>query len=533
MLKTLIKKQLKELGYMYFRSKNKNNAFDKKNIILKVLLFSFLYLSLAVSFFAIGFALIESAHEFNMDWLYFAFMGSIALSLSTFANMFFAYSNLFMAKDNDLMLALPIKSKDIVLSKFIANFINCFVYASMVFIPAIVQYCIFYKGYQVIIFGLISLILISLISLVFANIIGFIISKISKYFKNRAYITVIITLLFLVVYYYFCFHLENYIESLAQNIQNLEVVYTTSLGIFYFIGMGTIGNLIHLLIATIIVVTIFGLCFLFIQNQYLKVIMTSSKDKKREYNLQVSKSNSLFSALIKKELKHFVSNATYLLNCGFGSIILIGIGIASFIYKARIHLIILEMNVIFGPIEEYIPLIIIAGLLFILSVSYYATPSVSLEGNNYWIVRSLPLDSYKVLDAKRYFEFLINGLPALFAIICIILNVNIQKEAMPILVVLVIVMTYAISYIHVSIGVLTARLDWTNEAVVIKQNLGCMIDIFGGWALIAALGFIYYLLMDKITVIQYMYALLVVFILIGKLLQKWLQTKGTQLFEKL
>lgn len=532
MLKILIKKQIKELGYMYFKGR-KNNSFDKKSVLPRALLFAFLYLSLSISFFGISTSLIEPMVSAKMNWLYFAMMASFGLSLSVFSNMFFAYANLFMAKDNDLMLSLPIKSEDVVLSKFIANFINCLVYVSMVFIPAIIKYCLYCKEYKVIILGLVVLVLISLVSLIIANIIGFIISKISKYFKNRAYITFILTLLFLVVYYYLTFNLSKFMENIVSKLDNIELIYKTYFGLFYYFATGVLGNYINLLIACVIVILLFVLCFIVIKNQYLKVATTSAKDKKREYNNSVSKSNSIFVALLKREFKHLIANATYLLNCGMASIILIGVGVLSFIYKAKIHLTILEMNAIFGSIEEYIPLVIIAGLLFILSVSYASTPAVSLEGNNYWIVRSLPVDSDMVLNAKRYMEFLLNVIPTVFALMCISLNVKIQVEALPILIVLAVVICHATSYFHLTMGVLTARLDWTNEAVVVKQSLGCMIDIFAGWLFIALLGFIYYLLMNKITVLQYLYGLLILFILVSKLLQNWLKKKGTQLFERL
>lgn len=43
-----------------------------------------------------------------MDWLYFALMGLLAILLGSFGSVFNTYSGLYLAKDNDLLLSMPI-----------------------------------------------------------------------------------------------------------------------------------------------------------------------------------------------------------------------------------------------------------------------------------------------------------------------------------------------------------------------------------------------------------------------------------------
>ena len=47
-------------------------------------------------------------HAAGLGWLYFAMMGLIAVLLGAFGSVFTTYSTLYLAKDNDLLLSLPI-----------------------------------------------------------------------------------------------------------------------------------------------------------------------------------------------------------------------------------------------------------------------------------------------------------------------------------------------------------------------------------------------------------------------------------------
>ena len=49
-----------------------------------------------------------------MDWLYFTLMGLVAIFLGAFGSVFNTYSSLYLAKDNDLLLSLPIPLRVII-----------------------------------------------------------------------------------------------------------------------------------------------------------------------------------------------------------------------------------------------------------------------------------------------------------------------------------------------------------------------------------------------------------------------------------
>ena len=57
----------------------------------------------------------------GMGWLYFALMGLMAMFLGAFGSVFNTYSSLYLAKDNDLLLSLPIPVRIIMASRLVSG----------------------------------------------------------------------------------------------------------------------------------------------------------------------------------------------------------------------------------------------------------------------------------------------------------------------------------------------------------------------------------------------------------------------------
>ena len=141
MLKLLLKKQMTEIFRNYFYDPKKNRARSKVGILGYILLFvllmagmlggMFTYLSLTVCtpFAAAG-----------MDWLYFAIMGLIAVLLGTFGSVFNTYSCLYLSKDNDLLLSMPIPVNVIMFSRLLTVYLMGLMYSSVVIVPAVAVY---------------------------------------------------------------------------------------------------------------------------------------------------------------------------------------------------------------------------------------------------------------------------------------------------------------------------------------------------------------------------------------------------------
>ena len=117
MLKALLKVRLSAFGAMFTGTgKNKGKSSTGKKIV-----FVFLMLYVGVAFGSMLFGLLNSiAPAFtyaNLEWLYFTFYALISFGLMAVGSVFTAKAQLFEARDNDLMLSLPITPRMILFSR--------------------------------------------------------------------------------------------------------------------------------------------------------------------------------------------------------------------------------------------------------------------------------------------------------------------------------------------------------------------------------------------------------------------------------
>ena len=207
MLKILLKKQLAEIFRSYFYDAKKNKARSKGAVIAYMVSFVVLMAGLLGGMFtALSVSLCTPLVSAGMGWLYFAIMGLIAVVLGVFGSVFNTYAGLYLAKDNDLLLSMPIPVGAIMASRILGVYIMGLMYSGIVIIPAAVVYMIQAASAAAEFIGPVLLaVLISVLVLTLSCALGWVVAQISKKLKNRSFITVIISLLFLGAYYFIYF----------------------------------------------------------------------------------------------------------------------------------------------------------------------------------------------------------------------------------------------------------------------------------------------------------------------------------------
>ncbi len=114
MLKVLLKKQMAEVFRSYFYNRKTNKARSKANSIVLFILFAFLMIVvLGGTFTAIALGVCFGLTAASMGWLYFVLMSGMAIVLGAFGSVFNTYSGLYLPKDNDLLLSMPISVRTI------------------------------------------------------------------------------------------------------------------------------------------------------------------------------------------------------------------------------------------------------------------------------------------------------------------------------------------------------------------------------------------------------------------------------------
>ena len=222
MLKVLIKKQVSETLYRSFRRRNPNRSgksggkgklSGKSTMIIMIV--AALYLVAMFTFFSVG--LCQKLMAVELDWLYYLICSGAAIIFGTFGSVFSTSFTLYMAKDNDLLLSMPIPIRDVIISRLFSVYIMSLLYSGLITIPSVVVGLILGGfSFSRLLGGLILVALISLIVTGLSCLLGWVVAKLSQRLKNRSFLTVLIALLFFGLYYYVYFRIMDLVQDLLE-----------------------------------------------------------------------------------------------------------------------------------------------------------------------------------------------------------------------------------------------------------------------------------------------------------------------------
>ena len=531
MLKLLVKKQLFEIFRSYFYDAKKNKARTKGATIGYIVMFVLLMVCLLGTMFGVlSNTMCGPLAEMGMDWLYFVIMGMMAVFLGAFGSVFNTYSGLYLAKDNDLLLSMPIPVRVIMTSRLLSVYLMGLMYSGIVILPAILVYWFTVPVTAGrILGGVVLLVDISLFVLTLSCALGWVVAKISLKLKRKSFITVIVSLVFFGLYYFVCFRSQAMITDLLLN---AEDVGNRIKGIYplYLFGRVGCGDGVAMLIVSAVVIALLALVWYLIARSFLHIATASGNTAKTVYHEKAVKPVSADAALLRKELGRFTASPLYMLNCGLGTVFLVVLAVLALIKGREVFLM---MNALFAGGEGFVTVLAALCLCLLAGSNDISTPSVSLEGKSLWIAQSLPIDPWQALRAKLRMHLLITELPLVVCAVCV---AAVSGAALPeIVMMLVTPMVYVVlsAAFGLFMGLKRPNLNWTSEVAPIKQGLAVFLSMFGGWLVAVALGFLYYALMARVGAVAFLLAVMALFAVLALVLVRWLKTSGAKIYQHL
>ena len=267
---------------------------------------------------------------------------------------------------------------------------------------------------------------------------------------------------------------------------------------------------------------------------FIRIVTTKHGNSKEVvYREREAKLRSPRIALLMRELKRFTSSATYMLNAGFGLVMEVAVAVLAIIFSGKIREVIAGFRVENPVVVAILPVILLAGFIFLSVMNYISTPSVSLEGDRIWVVQSLPVTAKDVLLAKHHLHVFLNCAAA--AILGITLVIVLELGLLESVLVLATVFVFIefTGMFGLFLGLKNPNLHWTTEAQPIKQSMSAIIMLLGGMLLAAAVGGLIFLVVLFLDVRVYIAIWLVIFAVLFLLLYRWVTTKGALIFEDL
>ncbi len=530
MLKTLVKKQLMEIFRSYFYNAKTNKKRSAAGIAAYIVLFAVLMVGLLGGIFAgLSVTLCAPLAQAGAGWLYFTLMGLLSIFLGAFGSVFNTYSGLYFAKDNDLLLSLPIPVRTLMASRLLSVYLMGLMYSAVVIVPAVIVYWVTVSvSLKSVLGGVLLTALISIFVLTLSCALGWVVAKISRKLRHKSLITVIVSLVGFGIYYFFVFRVQTVLEQLVGNAALYgEKIRGSAYPIYVFGAAGT-GDGVSMLLTTAAVLALFALMWAVLSRSFLQITTASGGAGKAVYREKAVRRQSADAALFRKELARFTASPNYILNCGLGILLL---PVAGILLLWKGGEIVSLLNMVFGA-NGSAEVLLCTGICTIASMNDMAAPSVSLEGKSLWLAQSLPVTPRQVLRAKLKMQLALTAIPALVPIVC-------MAVILPLTPTLALAAVTALAYIVFSaclglaLGVKRASFTWTSELMPIKQNLAVAIAMFGGWAYALALMGLYLWQGWKLGASVYLALFAASTLLAAALLHRWLDTKGARHFASL
>lgn len=400
----------------------------------------------------------------------------ISSMFGLFLSAIMVYSSLFKAKDNEILLSLPVKPWEITCARLFSVYVTDLLLTAMGLATAFVLY-FRYTSLNPLsaIAALLYLIIVPGVTLTIAGLLGFLVGLLTARMRHKqAGITVLTLAGALGIGMVFA----RLSGLSASDIGSQAPVYVFPLDLA---GEGFVSNPLSLLLFVLVsVLFIFAVIFI-ISRGVVRILGVTEKQKRVKYRSSMVKASSAWKALMEREKRKVFSNALYVLNCMTGSLVMMIAAVVLFIFSSKIG----EM---LGGVS--VPVSLFAGLICLMcAVNDVTAPSVSTEGKAIWLIQSLPVDPLKVLAAKVRLHFVFTWIPALILAMGLCLAFGLKPADFAVLVVVSALYVLVSANLGLFNDLRHGSTSYMNEAVAIKQSMSVLYTL-GEGILLAVLIFV-------------------------------------------
>ena len=402
---------------------------------------------------------------------------------------------LFSGNDHDILNALPVSSRSILVSRVLTIYIHQLPFSLLMMLPALIVYAVFSHPSAIFYVFLLPLTLIlPLIPIVLSSVVGAFLTWLGSHFRHKSFATAILSLLLFVALIlgpmFLSYHAESILEGgdltalsevMAASLENLIGIYPPAI----WFSEALVGNVVSLVYFLLVNVVVFVL-FVVVLDRYgaaLRRAIVSKSSTGRQVRASDFKSSSVFMALYKKEMKRLFSSSIYLMNTATG-------GLLAVLFSVLVFFIPLEtlfdsFGYTAGAPKDLIVVIASLFLSFSLSIMSTTSATISLEGRNVWLLQSLPLSTRTVLNAKGAVDLTIK-LPCI-VMAASLLTIGLKLNIAAFFTFLIVSSVYSLfsSQLGLMMDIRKPNYTWTNEAQVVKQGISVLFTMLIGMAAVA------------------------------------------------
>lgn len=472
--------------------------------------------------------LAEPFFMMGLGVIYFALAGIMSFSLMLVGSVFSAKAQLYEATDNDLLLSMPIPPQHILLSRMLLLLVMALIFDLIVAVPALIAW-FRVTGIRAAPFAaslLVFFVLLPLLSLMVSALLGWLLHLATARVRNQSMLTVLLSLVFLGLYFYAISQVNVWISDIAVDPAPLAEAIG---GVAPLVWLGRAcsgGDLAALGGFVCAVAGLLILGWLLLSRSFLRTATDRRGAAKIKYVEKAADALPVGRALLRRELKRFVSSPSYILNGALGAI-MAPVAAVALILKRETLLQLLEVP----GVGKMLPLMLLLALCFLAATTIITAPSISLEGKSLWLLQSMPVSPREVLLAKLKMHLLI-GVPPLLLLGAVAAGLLRTGWTMTLALLLIPSLCSLFSgLLGLFENLRHPYFDWVNETMAVKSGMSVMATMFIGWGVVLLPVLVWMILSLPAGAVTLGFAALL--LILSLLLWRWLTTRGEARFRSL
>lgn len=384
---------------------------------------------------------------------------------------------LFGFKEYDMIMSMPFSVNSIVTGKFLYMYIKSISLYGLISLSMLIGYSF---GGKLNVISCISWIILTFVipvcPMVIASALGALTAKIGARFKYKNIAQAILTMIIILPLFFSRFFIEDTMknEDLDEMMNAIASAVNKS-GRYvpfakWFADVIKNHSISSFLMILGITLFIEGILLALVSKYYRQInsSLTAGMENKK-FVVANTKQRSMAHAIALKEFKRMTGSSAYLVNVGLGVVMVPVIGLVMLFLKPEA---IIDTMMNGAPIS---PAMIFPAIpmLFYFFLGMVPTTSISpsLEGKNYWIIKTLPIDPMDDCKGKSLFNLYLFVPAGVFSTVIASARFGVSFIDGLMSVIAIVLLIIFSTIFGLRSGLKHRRLDWENEIEVIKQGM--------------------------------------------------------------
>ncbi len=443
--------------------------------------------ALVAMVFALGylsvFYSIMMAEAFASIGMLPALLGVMALASSALILMFSIFETkgvLFGFGDYDVVMSWPVSVRAVAASRVFSMYAYNFIYALLLLLPAGVVYAVkanpewwFYPLY------LVLMLLIPALPSIIGALLGAVVTVATARAKKSNLMSILGQMALVIAIMFLSMRASMSLSDPSRIASSAGAISTMIASVYppakWFQDALTAASPMGAVWLLLLSAASVGVLLLWLGRNFVAInSRIKSKPRGAAFVMRRQVRSGRIVALFKRELTRYFSSSLYVVNTAFSYVMLLAAGVALLI-KA-------DAVANFLEIPELSPLIAIIpfALGWIVSMGTTTAASISMEGKSLWIVKSMPVSARDWLTAKLMVTLMMAVPSVLITSTLIVIGLKPGLAGAISMYLIPLVYALAFGVFGLWLNIRMPRLDWQNEAEVVKQGGSVMVCVFSG-----------------------------------------------------